>query len=219
MSGRALVSISEASRLLGVSEGTLRLWTDKGRIEAFITPGGHRRYSKVGLRQFIGSRHRVHGIRDLVAVLEDTASRHPKIAGVSFGDTLWHGRLSKESQKRLAQYGRQLLDLVIRYITEPRKREEAIKLAHNIGGNFGKELANQGLLLTDAIEAFILHRNPVVNAATHLLRRRKALDERAVEAVPMVAHIMDEVLVALVAAHQDYNNAIKADNTMEVWLK
>lgn len=212
MSGRALVSISEASRILGVSDGTLRLWTDKGRIEAFITPGGHRRYSRVGLRQFIGSRRRVHGIRDLVGVLEDTASRHPKIAGANFGDTLWYGRLSEESQKRLAQYGRQLLNLVIVYITEPRKREGAIKLASNIGDNFGKELAEQGLLLTDAIEAFTIHRNPVVNAATHLLRRREALNERVVEAIPLVEHIMDEVLVALVAAHQNYRSAVKTDD-------
>lgn len=212
MSGRALVSISEASRILGVSGGTLRLWTDEGRIEAFITPGGHRRYSRVGLRQFIGSRHRVHGIRDLVAVLEDTASHHPKIVEANFSDTSWHGRLSEESQKRLAQYGRQLLNLVIRYITEPRKREEVIKLTHDIGENFGKELAKQGLLLTDAIEAFTLHRNPVANAATHLLRRREALDERTVEAISLVEHIMDEILVTLVAAHQGYNKTIKTND-------
>ncbi len=46
MSQRSLLSISEASRMLGIREATLRQWTDAGKIRAFVTPGGHRRYSK-----------------------------------------------------------------------------------------------------------------------------------------------------------------------------
>ena len=202
MSERTLISISEASQILGVSEATLRQWTDEGKIGAFITPGGHRRYSKVEIRQFMGLQQRVHGIKDLVAELEGAATLHHDIALANFTNTSWYNRLSKESQERLAQYGRRLLNLVIKYITEPSKREETIKLVHNTGSDFGEELAKQGLSLIDSLEAFILHRDPVVNAATHLLKRREALNERAVEAIPLVTHIMDEALVSLVAAHQ-----------------
>ena len=59
----SLLTISQASRFLGVSEVTLRQWTDEGRIEAFITPGGHRRYSQAELRRFMGSGNRIHGIK------------------------------------------------------------------------------------------------------------------------------------------------------------
>ncbi|MFQ5925105.1 MAG: helix-turn-helix domain-containing protein [Dehalococcoidia bacterium] len=210
-SERTLIRISEASQILGVSEATLRQWTDEGKIRAFVTPGGHRRYSMDGLRQFMGSRQRVHSIKDLVAELEGAASLHREIVGANFSNTSWYSRLSRESQERLGQYGRRLLDLVIRYITEPRKREETIKLAHDIGCDFGEELAKQGLSLTDSLEAFTLHRNPVVNAATHLLKGRKALDERTVEAIPLVTYIMDEALVSLVAAHQDYRSIPQTD--------
>ena len=202
LSERTLISIREASQILGVSEATLRQWTDEGKIGAFITPGGHRRYSKVEIRQFMGLQQRVHGIKDLVAELEGAATLHHDIALANFTNTSWYNKLSKESQERLAQYGRRLLNLVIKYITEPRKREETIKLVHNTGSDFGEELAKQGLSLIDSLEAFILHRDPVVNAATHLLKRREALNERAVEAIPLVTHIMDEALVSLVAAHQ-----------------
>jgi hypothetical protein len=150
----------------------------------------------------MGLQQRVHGIKDLVAELEGAATLHHDIALANFTNTSWYNKLSKESQERLAQYGRRLLNLVIKYITEPSKREETIKLVHNTGGDFGEELAKQGLSLIDSLEAFILHRDPVVNAATHLLKRREALNERAVEAIPLVTHIMDEALVSLVAAHQ-----------------
>ena len=206
MSKRTLISISEASQILGVSEATLRQWTDEGKIRAFITPGGHRRYSRVEIRQFMGLQQRVHGIKDLVAELEGAATLHHDIAMANFTNTSWYNKLGKESQERLAQFGRRLLNLVIKYITEPSKREETIKLVHSTGSDFGEELAEQGLSLIDSLEAFILHREPVVNAATHLLKRREALSERTVEAIPMVTHIMDEALVSLVAAHQGNRN-------------
>ncbi len=212
LSERTLISIREASQILGVSETTLRQWTDEGKIGAFITPGGHRRYSKVEIRQFMGLQQRVHGIKDLVAELEGAATLHHDIALANFTNTSWFNKLSKESQERLAQYGRRLLNLVIKYITEPSKREETIKLVHNTGGDFGEELAKQGLSLIDSLEAFILHRDPVVNSATHLLKRREALNERAVEAIPLVTHIMDEALVSLVAAHQGKRNITQSND-------
>ncbi|HEX3245957.1 MAG TPA: helix-turn-helix domain-containing protein, partial [Chloroflexota bacterium] len=38
------VSIRRACQLLGVNQATLRHWTDEGKVRAYVTPGGHRRY-------------------------------------------------------------------------------------------------------------------------------------------------------------------------------
>lgn len=46
------LTVGEAARYLGVSEPTLRKWTDAGTIVAFRTPGGHRRYRLETLRSF-----------------------------------------------------------------------------------------------------------------------------------------------------------------------
>lgn len=202
LSEPGLISISEASRMLGVSETTLRQWTDEGKIRAFITPGGHRRYNKAELRGFIGKQQRVHGIKDLVAKIEDATSLQRELAHTHFSTTYWYNKLDAESQRHLAESGKQLLHLVTRYITEPLKRTEIEELARNVGSDFGEQVAKLGLSLTESVEAFTLHRNPVVNAAADLMRRREALNERAVEALPLVTHIMDEALIALVAAYQ-----------------
>lgn len=197
-----LISIKEASQIIGVSEVTLRQWTNEGKIRAFTTPGGHRRYSKAELRRFIGLQPKVHSIKDLVAELEGASTSLREVAQSKFNETSWFDRLSRESQERLAQYGRRLLNLVIRYITDSSNREETIYLVHETGRNFGEELAKQGLSLMDSLEAFVLHRDPVVNSTTHLLKKREVLNEHTVEAIPLVTHIMDEALVSLVAAHQ-----------------
>ena len=39
-----MISISEASKLLGVSQKTIRVWEGEGKITSFRTAGGHRRY-------------------------------------------------------------------------------------------------------------------------------------------------------------------------------
>ena len=36
--------VADVARLLGVSANTVRRWTDAGRIAAYRSPGGHRRY-------------------------------------------------------------------------------------------------------------------------------------------------------------------------------
>jgi excisionase family DNA binding protein len=212
LSQRSQLSISEASRLLGVSETTLRQWTDEGKIRAFITPGGHRRYSRVELQQFMGSQKRVHTVKDLVTELEHAAPLHREIAHTLFSSTSWYKELDIESQQHLAAAGRRLLNLVIKYITEPPKRDETVELVREVGCDFGETLAKLGLSLTDSIEAFINHRDPVVNAATHLMKGREALNERAIEAIPLVSHIMDEVLVSLITAYEKNPNTLRHSN-------
>ena len=47
------VSLTEACRLLGVSPSTVRRWADTGMVRTFVTPGGHRRFSRAGLESLL----------------------------------------------------------------------------------------------------------------------------------------------------------------------
>lgn len=48
-----LLSISEAAKLLGVCENTLRDWDIEGKFKAVRTSGGHRRYSIDQIREYL----------------------------------------------------------------------------------------------------------------------------------------------------------------------
>lgn len=208
MAEEPLVSISEASHILGVSEAALRLWTGEGKIKAFITPGGHRRYSRAELKKFSSSHPRMLGIKDLVYELEDTAATHRELARKLLSSTSWYGHLNEDSQESLAHQGRIILNLIIKYVTEPAKREETMRRARDTGRKMGELLALLGLPLTDSVEAFIMHRDPILNAATHLMRKKEAFTGRVVEAIPLVARVLDEALVSLVAAHQQFRSGV-----------
>ena len=139
-----LLSISEASLLLGVSEGALRQWTDEGKIKAFITPGGHRRYARAELKKFVSSQPRMLGVKDLAIELDETARQHREIARASLESTAWYNKLNEESQAHLADLGRRMLNLIIKYITEPSHREETIQLIRDVGHDHGEMLDEHG---------------------------------------------------------------------------
>jgi excisionase family DNA binding protein len=205
-----LIGISEASRILGVSEAALRQWTDEGKIKSFITPGGHRRYSRVALDKFTAARPRTLGIKDLLAELEETNEQLRKIGQESLKNKGWYRELSDEEKKCLADLGRRLLNLIIKYVAEPSRRAETVQTIRQAGYELGETLSRLSLPLVDSVEVFILHRDPIMRAATDLMKKRGAFTGRVVGAIPMVARLMDEALVALVAAHQQYQKVTQS---------
>jgi excisionase family DNA binding protein len=67
------LTLGQAARFLGVAQSTMRKWSDQGRVSAFYTPGGHRRYRRADLDAFLersGPRGRARG-GPLVLVVDD----------------------------------------------------------------------------------------------------------------------------------------------------
>jgi excisionase family DNA binding protein len=47
------LTLGQAAKFLGVAQSTIRKWSDQGRVPAFYTPGGHRRYRRRDLETFV----------------------------------------------------------------------------------------------------------------------------------------------------------------------
>jgi two-component system KDP operon response regulator KdpE len=47
------MTLGQAAKFLGVAQSTIRKWSDQGRVPAFYTPGGHRRYKRGDLDSFL----------------------------------------------------------------------------------------------------------------------------------------------------------------------
>jgi excisionase family DNA binding protein len=82
-SGRARAStetdwltLGQAAKYLGVAQSTIRKWSDGGRLLAFYTPGGHRRYRRSDLDAFLaqsggGAPPRTREGRRLILIVDD----------------------------------------------------------------------------------------------------------------------------------------------------
>jgi excisionase family DNA binding protein len=47
------LTLGQAAKFLGVAQSTIRKWSDQGRVPAFYTPGGHRRFRRQDLESFV----------------------------------------------------------------------------------------------------------------------------------------------------------------------
>jgi excisionase family DNA binding protein len=68
------LTLGQAAKYLGVAQSTIRKWSDQGRVPAFYTPGGHRRYRRRDLELFLdrsGPGGRTTG--PLVLIVDDDA--------------------------------------------------------------------------------------------------------------------------------------------------
>jgi excisionase family DNA binding protein len=66
------LTLGQAASYLGVAQSTVRKWSDSGRLPAFKTPGGHRRFRRGDLDSFLaGSRGATSRGTPLVLIVDD----------------------------------------------------------------------------------------------------------------------------------------------------
>lgn len=69
------LTLGQAAKYLGVAQSTIRKWSDQGRLPAFYTPGGHRRYRRRDLDSFVAASGTAGGGRvrgsPLVLIVDD----------------------------------------------------------------------------------------------------------------------------------------------------
>ncbi len=202
MERKDLLTIGEASRLIGVNEATLRQWTDKGQIRAFVTPGGHRRYFRHEIAN-LTSTHK-HGISEMIERMESTPVAHRRIAEERLSQTHWYGKMNIDSRRQMGRYGKNILSLAIAYVSKPRQRTSTLELARKTGEEMGKTLVTSGVSLSEALEAFLLHRAPVINIISEFSKGGGTLSSSVAKAIPQINYLFDEILLIMVSTYQNY---------------
>jgi excisionase family DNA binding protein len=69
------LTLGQAAAFLGVAQSTIRKWSDSGRLTAFYTPGGHRRFRRSDLDVFLGNARRGTGSQVILVVDDDDRLR------------------------------------------------------------------------------------------------------------------------------------------------
>jgi excisionase family DNA binding protein len=65
------LTLGQAAKYLGVAQSTIRKWSDDGRVRAFYTPGGHRRYRRGDLDSFLERSGPSAGSGPVVLIVDD----------------------------------------------------------------------------------------------------------------------------------------------------
>ena len=193
--GRRWVPLGEASRIVEVNEATLRQWADRGAIRVYRTPGGHRRFSLDDLHAVMESERPVLASQPRIRQEEVVLRRiRRRMQQDDVSHQSWYSRIDEEGRLRFRLFGRRLLSLLVRAAYERRVRPELQEEAHFLGREYGQEMANQGFLLKDTLEAFIFFRRNVLESSPDQSQRR-------------VGALADNVLLGIAAGYERQRNS------------
>jgi excisionase family DNA binding protein len=196
------LTLSEASTLLGIHPITLRSWVDAGSVRAFRTPGGHRRFRRGELLEFMEQQRTAPEQRALVATADQTLERIRTEMGSSpMRESSWYIQLSDEERARQREMGQRLLGLLLQYVSRQENGGDFLQEARQLAQQYGVALANARLGASDLARAFLFFRHMVINATYHPSGTPKQTDTDGVRLLQRINAFMDELLIATLEAY------------------
>lgn len=105
------LSLGDASRQMGVSAATLRMWADEGRVQSYRTPGGHRRF-RLGAADALSNEPRSENALRW-RVLEHSALGRMRLALEEFPQGTWLASLPPQAKEEHQRLGREMVRLLI----------------------------------------------------------------------------------------------------------
>lgn len=201
---QAWIGLGEASRLLGVAPGTLRRWADTGRVPVFLTPGGHRRFSRRTLARLLpATRVARPTLARLGASPERIARAYHGGRRLAVADRIWVAGLADETRDAFRARGHDLVALLLSHLDAPDAgdRADALQAAAQLAAEYGRELADLGIPLETAVNRFVQFRGPFLEELAAVARRRGLDTREAVEMLAAAGAATDRLLESLMAGH------------------
>jgi excisionase family DNA binding protein len=116
------LTLGQAAKYLGVAQSTMRKWSDLGRVSAFYTPGGHRRYRRSDLDQFLDRSGPASAAAPtsgpLVLIVDDDA-RLREFVRVNLEAEGYEVREAGDGEEALAALGERSPDLILLDVMMP----------------------------------------------------------------------------------------------------
>jgi excisionase family DNA binding protein len=196
--------LGEASRLLGVDPDTLRRWADEGRVPAFTTPGGHRRFERRALERLVASRRTgpANGLAGLGATPDRLSAAYRRRYGEFHAGPDPRFYVPADERESFRESGRRLVDALVRHLDQrgPARlaaEHDAVELSEQLGAR----LAANGVPMSDAVSMFVAARQPFLSELSVVARRRGVDGARIGQLYDASTGLLDRLLLAFVAAH------------------
>ena len=194
-SGRWL-TLGQACRLLNVDESTLRRWADAGQLRTFRTPGGHRRFADVDVRAIVNGR-----ARNSMSDVGDLATRRIR-RQLHHRQDDWYAKVGEEQREKLRPLGRRLMELVADYVAKRGRKTPVREEARATGAQYGLELVQAGMSLSQAMQAFTFFRRSLDQSAKQALAKAGTPPQESIEVCEQIMALADEVLLGIAESYE-----------------
>jgi excisionase family DNA binding protein len=197
------LGLGEASRLLGVAPGTLRRWSDSGQVQAFTTPGGHRRFRRSALERLLPA-ERV--ARPSLARSGMTTSHllraYRQEARAAARSVPWIFELNDEQREWFRHHGRRLAEALLGHLESTGEdAQDRLSEATAEAAEYGRVASSLGVSLSQAVEGFLRFRFPFLQQLSQVTRRRGFTASDTTELMEAAERALDRLLIAAMSAH------------------
>ncbi len=149
-----------ASELIGVHPTTLRAWANQGRVTSQRTAGGHRRFRKADLEQWVRTqRDPSPGVQMLIHSALGRVRMTMDRAGLP-----WIDRLDDKARSQHRVLGRRLLTDLATALEAYADPSSPSFAARTLGGDYAQLTQRQGLTLLEAVKAFLFFRDSLIDS-------------------------------------------------------
>ena len=201
------LALGPAARLLGVDPDTLRRWADEGRIEAFTTPGGHRRFDRRDIERLLAARHPGPGapLASMGATPDRLSRAYRRSYAAAGPDDDVRAAVPAAHREAFRTDGRGLVASLVAYLDaeDAEARAVAESRAATLTDDLARRLAAAGLSLTEAVGLFVTARRPFLSELGAIARRRALPADRLSAMFEDASALLDRLLIRLVAAYQE----------------
>ncbi len=162
------VSLGEAAEIIGVHPATIRNWAERGELPCRRTPGGHRRFRRADLEQWLET-HRAARPTEAQVVVQNALGRTRLEIGnrEKLTNLGWYAHLDNEAREVMRQQGLHMMDALIKYLAHP-ENPEGLRAAREIGTAYGTLLRGQGLTLAQTLQGYFYFADILLDAVIQL---------------------------------------------------
>ena len=199
------LTVHEACALIGVSTATLRRWSAAGDVQAFTTPGGHRRFARSTILGLLPSARRKRPTLERLGETPEHMTRvyRRHLAEVLHGAT-WLVGLSEDELAPLRDHGRRIAGSLLEFIdaTTCQDRQTAIGNGVFAATEYGRIAARGSADIGETVEAFLRFRMLFLGELAQVSRRRGLDTVEATNLLVTATEAIDQLLVALMSGHE-----------------
>lgn len=201
------LTLTEASKLLGIHPSTLRVWADAGQPPSFRTPGGHRRFAAADLRAFL--LRASTGLIESEPAIDDRArfetalvQTRSRLRQLPPGEVGWYQSFDEAGRERQRRLGRQLFAAALQYLTRPRQQAELLQKARRLGEAYAASSLDYHISLLDTVHAFQYFRANLHHALAIGEDGHRVLEAEDLRLREDADAFLNEVLYGLIGAYE-----------------
>ncbi|RME82434.1 MAG: helix-turn-helix domain-containing protein [Caldilineae bacterium] len=203
---RKWLTLSAASKLLGVHPATLRQWADSGQVPSYRTPGGHRRFDAAELREFLMAASTAHAPEAAAvsesAIVETVLSQtRSELQEAPPAEDAWYSAFDEQGRERQRALGREVFEDAIQYLTHPDDRADLARNARRLGRAYAENALRYHISLLETVRAFQYFRLSLLKAITDSDIKEQLKTARHLRAT--VDTYLNEVLYGLIDAFEN----------------